>query len=72
MSGNGMQLQLDAVEELCKEAEVNDLSEVIDDHDSICELLQTGSVCCKIGPHKIFVTLSFEKAPDDAEYSCEV
>jgi hypothetical protein len=67
MSGNGLQLQLDAVEDMCKEANVGDLTEVIDDHDKICELLQTGSICVRIGSQKIYVTLSFEKAPDDAE-----
>lgn len=72
MSGNGMQLNLDEVGDMCKEANVEDLSEVIDDFDKICELLQTGSICAKIGKDKIFITLVFERAPDDAEYSCEV
>lgn len=72
MSRNGAQLNLDEVDDMCKEANVEDLSEVIDDFDKISELLQTGSICCKIGKDKIFVTLSFERAPDDAEYSCEV
>jgi hypothetical protein len=67
MSGDGLQLQLDTIEDMCKEANLGDLTEVIDDYDKICELLQTGSICVKIGPQKIYVTLGFEKAPDDAE-----
>lgn len=67
MSGNGVMLQLDAVEEMCISANKQDLTEVIEDYDDICELLQTGSICKRIGTEKIYITLAFEKAPDDAE-----
>ena len=67
MSGNGVILQLDTVEEMCKAANKEDLTEVIEDYDDICELLQTGSICKRIGLEKIYITLGFERAPDNAE-----
>lgn len=66
-NSQGMQLPLDVIEDMCKDAGVADLAEIIDDYDKICELLQTGSICIKIGEEKVYVTIQCEKAPDDAE-----